>query len=210
MNNLKLPSTIITSLSLKDIDAFTIAFKQYHLTEADRQQLLSYILSNLYHKKYFSFFIKVFDIILYQKTNLNFSLDIDTYLAPSLLSLVASKADIQLFDYFVRQGAIINYVIKRTDRVGEEYCTCLDFLLEIYTDKFDSYDATPFDTEFEDIDLDEEGSIQISKSEYNILKWHSYCLYRVIYLDRLITHIKARGGKTYLQTSYLHRTMSEQ
>lgn len=204
MNNFKLPSTIITSLSLKDIDAFTIAFKQYHLTEADRQQLLAYILSNLYHKKYFSFFIKVFDIILYQKTNLNFSLDIDAYLAPSLLSLVASKADIQLFDYFVRQGAIINYVIKRTDRVGEDYCTCLDFLLEIYTDKFDSYDAAPFDTEFEDRDLDEEGSIQISKSEYNILKWHSYCLYKIIYLDRLITHIKARGGKTYLQTSYLH------
>ena len=192
MNNLKLPSTIITSLSLKDIDAFTIAFKQYHLTEADRQQLLAYILSNLYHKKYFSFFIKVFDIILYQKTNLNFSLDIDVYFAPSLLSLVASKADIQLFDYFVRQGAIINYVIKRTDRVGEEYCTCLDFLLEIYTDKFDSYDAAPFDTEFEDRDLDEEGSIQISKSEYNILKWHSYCLYKIIYLDRLITHIKTR------------------
>ena len=204
MNNFKLPSTIITSLSLKDIDAFTIAFKQYHLTEADRQQLLAYILSNLYHKKYFSFFIKVFDIILYQKTNLNFSLDIDTYLAPALLSLVASKADIQLFDYFVRQGAIINYVIKRTDRVGEEYCTCLDFLLEIYTDKFDSYDAAPFDTEFEDRGLDEEGSIQISKSEYNILKWHSYCLYKIIYLDRLITHIKARGGKTYLQTTYLH------
>ena len=204
MNNLKLPSTIITSLSLKDIDAFTIAFKQYHFTEADRQQLLAYILSNLYHKKYFSFFIKVFDIILYQKTNLNFSLDIDTYLAPSLLSLVASKADIQLFDYFVRQGAIINYVIKRTDRVGEEYCTCLDFLLEIYTDKFDSYDAAPFDTEFEDRDLDEEGSIQISKSEYNILKWHSYCLYKIIYLDRLITHIKTRGGKMHLQTSYLH------
>lgn len=204
MNNFKLPSTIITSLSLKDIDAFTIAFKQYHLTEADRQQLLAYILSNLYHKKYFSFFIKVFDIILYQKTNLNFSLDIDAYLAPSLLSLVASKADIQLFDYFVRQGAIINYVIKRTDRVGEDYCTCLDFLLEIYTDKFDSYDAAPFDTEFEDRDLDEEGSIQISKSEYNIMKWHSYCLYKIIYLDRLITHIKARGGKTYLQTSYLH------
>lgn len=204
MNNFKLPSTIITSLSLKDIDAFTIAFKQYHLTEADRQQLLAYILSNLYHKKYFSFFIKVFDIILYQKTNLNFSLDIDAYLAPSLLSLVASKAYIQLFDYFVRQGAIINYVIKRTDRVGEDYCTCLDFLLEIYTDKFDSYDAAPFDTEFEDRDLDEEGSIQISKSEYNILKWHSYCLYKIIYLDRLITHIKARGGKTYLQTSYLH------
>jgi len=209
MNNLKLPSTIIASLSLKDIDAFTIAFKQYHLTEADRQQLLAYILLNLYHKKYFSFFIKVFDIILYQKTNLNFLLDIDIYFAPSLLSLVASKADIQLFDYFVRQGAIINYVIKRTDRVGEEYCTCLDFLLEIYTDKFDSYDTTPFDTEFEDIDLDEEGSIQISKSEYNILKWHSYCLYRIIYLDRLITHIKATGGKTYLQTSYLHRTMNE-
>ena len=209
MNNLKLPSTIIASLSLKDIDAFTIAFKQYHLTEADRQQLLAYILSNLYHKKYFSFFIKVFDIILYQKTNLNFLLDIDIYFAPSLLSLVASKADIQLFDYFVRQGAIINYVIKRTDRVGEEYCTCLDFLLEIYTDKFDSYDAAPFDTEFEDRDLDEEGSIQISKSEYNILKWHSYCLYRIIYLDRLITHIKAIGGKTYSQANYLHRTMSE-
>lgn len=204
MNNLKLPSTIITSLSLKDIDAFTIAFKQYHFTEADRQQLLAYILSNLYHKKYFSFFIKVFDIILYQKTNLNFLLDIDIYFAPSLLSLVASKADIQLFDYFVRQGAIINYVIKRTDRVGEEYCTCLDFLLEIYTDKFDSYDAAPFDTEFEDRDLDEEGSIQISKSEYNILKWHSYCLYKIIYLDRLINHIKTRGGKTYLQTSYSH------
>ena len=205
MKTLKLPSTIIASLSLKDIDAFTIAFKQYHLTEADRQQLLAYILSNLYHKKHFSFFIKIFDIILYQKTNLNFLLDIDIYFAPSLLSFVASKADIQLFDYFVRQGATINYLIKRTDRVGEEYCTCLDFLLEIiYADKFDSYDAAPFDTEFEDRDLDEEGSIQISKSEYNILKWHSYCLYKIIYLDRLITHIKARGGKTYLQTSYLH------
>ena len=96
MNNLKLPSTIITSLSLKDMDAFTIAFKQYHLTEADRQQLLAYILSNLYHKKHFSFFIKVFDIILYQKTNLNFLLDIDIYFAPSLLSLVASKSEMAL------------------------------------------------------------------------------------------------------------------
>ena len=51
MNNLKLPSTIITSLSLKDIDAFTIAFKQYHLIEADRQQLLAYILSNFFIRK---------------------------------------------------------------------------------------------------------------------------------------------------------------
>jgi len=206
---------IIKSVETKDIIDFEKVWTDLRnsLTEMDKQNLLTEIIDYHYSDKDFGFYVKVFDKITDSKVSLDFNID---HWAPTFLSLVVMKTSRQLFDYFLRKGASVNFVgdsyafetaetIKQeTEELGiERYSTCLDFAeLKLADDLTVHYNYSVPDiidskTSWQDIDDKEE--ITIKKQDYFYLVEQSQYLHDLIHTDRLVDHIKSLGGKTYKQ-----------
>ncbi len=180
----------------RNFTEFVSHWEQINTTEAERQEFITEIIEWLYERKDFGFFVKICDVILSKKTNLDFIIE---HYAPFFLALVAYKADKQLFDYFLRKGAKLNFIAETED----ETLTCLDFLQEHYFDRFLLYNFAPPQTNFRDMDWVEgeelKGDIIISKEEYYYLVEQALYLQEIVFTDRLLDHMKSLGAKTYKQ-----------
>lgn len=198
-------------LETKNYESFNDSWLEYfHLFSAeDRQDLLVRIIDELYFKDNYRHLRGIINTIIHPKLNLNFDLDHD---APTLLSLVILRAPSkEIFDYFVRRGAAINYVgdrfahytqdeiQKEINSEEERYQTCLDYANE-YNRELHSiyYNFVPAkESELEQISILEAKNITISKSDYENLLEQSNYLSKLISVDSLVDHIKALGGKTF-------------
>jgi hypothetical protein len=206
---------IIKSIETKDILAFEKTWNNLknNMRETEKQDLLVEIIQNHYRERDFGYFIKVLDKIVDSKVSLDFNID---HWAPTFLSLTITKSSLQLFNYFIRKGAKINFIGDRyafssadivkyeTEELGNiRYSTCLDFAeLKLSDDFTVHYNyAVPETNEhfksWQDFDLKEE--ITISKRNYFYLIEQSQYLHDLIHTQRLINHIKSLGGKTYDQ-----------
>lgn len=196
------------AIEAKDLSQFEKVWlaQRNNLTEVDKQTLLRVIVSDYYSDKQFVFFVKVFDAIIDSKVSLDFNID---HWAPTFLSLVVTKASRQLFDYFLRKGANINfigdtYTYDAADTPNEErYATCLDFAELKLADSltvdynYSVPDTKEYNTSWQDIHDKEE--ITINKRDYYYLIEQSQYLHDLIHTDRLVDHIKSLGGKRYVQ-----------
>ena len=206
---------IIKAIETKDFSDFEKVWIDLRnsLTEMDKQKVLTEIIDYHYSDNNFSFYVKVFDKIVDSKVSLDFNID---HWAPTFLSLVVMKASRQLFDYFLRKGANINFIgdsyafetaetIKQeTEELGiARYSTCLDFAeLKLADDLTVHYnysvpDTKEYFTSWQDFDDKEE--ITITKRDYYYLVEQSQYLHDLIHTDKLVDHIKSLGGKTYKQ-----------
>ncbi len=206
---------LIRSIEAKNFSDFEKVWTDLcnNLSETNKQNILTEIIDYYYSDKDFSFYVKVFDKIIDSKVSLDFNID---HWAPTFLSLVVMKASRQLFDYFLRKGANINFIgdsyafepeeiIKHeTEEIDiERYATCLDFAeFKLADDLTVHYNYSVPDTtdqikSWQHIDDEEE--ITIKKQDYYYLVEQSQYLHNLIHTDRLVDHIKSLGGKTYKQ-----------
>ena len=182
------------------------------LTEKERQELLVDIFDFHYDRRQFSKFKKAFNLIIGSKLNLNFNID---HWAPTFLSLVILRAPSkELFDYFIKKGANINfigdcYAFETEETINHEtkeleierYSTCLDFAQLKLDDMLVidyNYDVPEkiIDGNWREL-TEDDGEITISKNEYLYLYEQSEYLFDLINTDKLLVHIKNSGGKTY-------------
>ena len=181
-------------------------------TEEERQNLLVEIIDWHYHQDKFSEYKKAFDIIIGTKLNLNFN--IKDHWATTLLFLVILRAPHKdIFDYFVRRGAEINFIgdsyafdddetIKRDVEIYlcERYETCLDFINIKLSDLFQvdyNYIVPKKRAKGHWTECKEGDTITIEKSEYLYLHEQAEFLHDLIFTDKLRDHILDCGGKTY-------------
>ena len=114
--------------------------KRKFLPESYKQQLLVKIIEGCYNDKYYKGYKYIFNVFIYDNVSFNFSVD---DWVPNFLSLIIDKAPYKnLFHYFIRKGADINYVgdlfandedtyeeLKKTHNCPIlRYETCLDFV----------------------------------------------------------------------------------
>lgn len=204
---------MIQHIESKDFENFKskwITLKE-KLNEKEKQEILVEILIYHYEDREFSFFKKVFDLLLTSKINLNFSIE---HWAPTILSQAIDKASTQLFEYFLKKGATLNYVsdtylfetietIKtETEEFGfQRYMTCLDFAERKFAEmiSIDYHYAVPKPKDkIENIDnIQEDEFLTVRKKEYYYLIEQSQYLHDLVHTDRLITTIKNQGGKLY-------------
>jgi hypothetical protein len=206
---------IFPALADKNFTAFDDQWQHLKasIKESEKQALLTEILENFYFEKYFSFFIKVFDKIIESKVSLNFNID---HWAPSFISLVAQKGSIQLFDYFLRRGADINFIADTyafdeediNDSISfslgsERYATCLDSIQLKYSDDLTVHYNFPVPEESEKTipwyEIDENEEINIKSRYYFCLVEQAQYLRDLIHTNRMIGHIKELGGRNYSQ-----------
>lgn len=189
---------LIQSIQNKDITTFKLEFSKQVLCQEDKQLLLIMIFDEYYDFKNYSFFKKVFDIIIESKINLNFK--IENHWVDSLLSLIVLNAPhIQLLDYFIDKGAKLNYAPKPSDKY-DEIQTCLDYA------EMKFYDAVS-ENEFEfssdinpNLDLiHQEEMVCINKSDYLGLIERAKKLNDIYETYKLINHIIAIGGKRFAE-----------
>lgn len=204
---------ILQTIQNKDFTSFTLVWNEHKqsMSEHDKQHLLTEIVGYYYSDADFSFFVSVFNTILKSKVSLNFCID---HWAPSFLSLVVNNASIQLFDYFIKKGADINFIAdeyafeseetiqRETGEIGNaRYSTCLDFaeltLADLLTIDYNYY--VPKTTEQLQTwqEVDDAEQITISKRGHLYLLEQSHYLHDLIHTHRLVNHIKSLGGKTY-------------
>ena len=181
------------------------------LSGTDKQKLLTTILDEYYSHSRFSQFKRVFDLIIDSKVNLNFNID---HWAPTFLSLVVLKSpSFELFEYFVRKGASINFIgdtmaFETEEAIEDEeeyllygrYLTCLDFA-EIKLNDLLTTDYNFGPPKYGLIDdlrrIDDDVEITIPKWEYLYLLEQSQYLFDLVKTDKLTDHLKSIGGKTY-------------
>lgn len=201
-------------LETKRFDEFfaTLPELVHDLTEQERQELLVEIIDFYYDRKQFSRFKNVFDLIIGSKLNLNFNIE---HWAPTFLSLVVLRAPYkELFDYFVKKGANINFIgdsyafedaesleYELKHSLFERYQTCLDFAQLKLDDMLlidYNYDVPDKKVDGDRSSLAEDaGDMTISIREYLYLYEQSEYLFNLIFTDRLVDHIKNSGGKTF-------------
>lgn len=178
-------------------------------TQEQRQKLLLEIVEWHYHKANHKFLEKVFDEILKINTNLDFSIE---HWAPTFLSLLVFHNNKMLLQYFIRNGANINFIGDSCYNLTEteidanrefyepRHETCLDFAYEKYYNMLGhEYDFYP---SYEPIEnrRDEENvleKIEITKGEYFDLIEQALYLQELIQMDRIVDYIKSIGGKAY-------------
>lgn len=205
---------LIEHIEQKDYEKFLLNWNKLKsdLSEIDKQHLLVEILANYYNRDYFSFYKKVFDEIIGSKLNLNFTTD---HWAPTFLSLaVLVSPTLELFDYFVRKGAFINFIgdcysfedeetIKQEVEVMEleRYSTCLDFinlkLADLFVVDYNFAPPSPENLEKSFSQKEKNKKITIGTDEYHDLLEQSEYLWDLINTDNLKDHIINSGGKTY-------------
>lgn len=204
---------IINSINSNDISAFEKVWNvmKIDICEKDKQELLTQILDIYYSEKKFNFFIKVFDKIIDSKVSLDFNIE---HWAPTFLSLAVHKSSQQLFDYFLRKGANVNFIsdsyayeteeIIKSETIAfenERYSTCLDFaelkLADMLTVDYNYsvLDADEAINHWSDMDSKEE--ITIRKRDFYYLVEQSQYLKDLIHSVRLVDYIKSIGGKKY-------------
>lgn len=186
---------LIHSIQKKDFTSFKVEFSKQVLSQVEKQLLLIVIFDEYYDFKNYSFFKKVFDIIIESKINLNFK--IENHWGDNLLSLVVLRAPhIQLFDYFIDKGAKLNYVSKASDRY-EQSQTCLDFAEMKFYDDVSDNEYEFFSDINPNFDTIHEGKVCIDKSDYLGLLERSVKLKDIYDTYKLINHIIAIGGKRF-------------
>lgn len=201
-------------LELKQYDEFFSSLPKVisEMTEKERQELLVDIIDYHYNRKQFSKFKKAFDLIIDAKLNLNFNID---HWAPTFLSLVVLREpSFQLFEYFLKKGADLNFIgdtlafeegesfeFEKKHLLWGRFQTCVDFtqikLNDLLTVDY-NYDVPDkkIDADWRDVS-DEDGNITISKREYLYLHNQSEYLFDLINTDKLFEFMKSIGGKTY-------------
>ena len=127
--------------------------------------------------------------------------------------MVILKSSLQLFEYFVRKGANINfigdqYAYETEDSINQEtlewgltrYYTCLDFaLLKLEDDFLIHYNfKVPSKEDIVHQELKED-RVVIEKEALNDLLEQAQYLKNLIFTDKIITFIKLNGGKTYVE-----------
>lgn len=203
---------LIELLELKQYDDFFSGLPKVilEMTEKERQELLVDIIDFHYDRNLFSKFKKAFDLIIGAKLNLNFNID---HWASTFLSLVVLRApSFQLFEYFLKKGADINFIgdtlffeegesleFEKKHLLYGQFQTCVDFtqikLNDLLTTDY-NFDVPGKRSEGDWRDTTHE-NITISKSEYLYLYEQSEFLFDIINTDRLFDHMKRIGGKTY-------------
>lgn len=213
MNTLSLFETALES---GEIESFKQAWEthQSELSERQIQELLYSIVQDYYSEKRFNYFKKIFDRIRTRHVSLNFQMDEG---APTLLCIVANHGSQQLLDYFLREGADINYIgdhyafelpeaISKAQPIEDydRYETVLDYVERKLYDliRLEYHYKVP--EKQEDIslfDIDRKETITISKFEYYYLIEQAEYLQLVIRLDKLVDYIKSMGGKSSAECS---------
>ncbi len=185
------------------------------MPEKQRQELLVDIVDCYYNHNRFSEFKNAFDLIIGDKLNLDFNIE---HWAPSFLSLVVLRWPIiELFDYFTKKGANINFISdtlafeSAEDLEFEEkqllfgrYQTALDFAQIKLDDKLscDYYYGLPQSEPEQPCDnVNNNEIVTISKAEYMELQEQSWYLKDLVHTSRLIDYIKSLGGKTFEELS---------
>jgi hypothetical protein len=208
--NLKIDK-LLRTIKSKDLENFFVEWTilKNQLTENEKQDLLVNAL-DYYEDDEFPFFKNILDKIFESKVSLNFSIK---YWTPTFLSVAINHTSRQLFDYFLRNGAKLNFIgdkykgesddtIKHeVEDDNQRYYTCLDFaqlkLDDMLTCDYDiNKDAWNMVKNF-DPNEEADGNITIRKIEYLQLLEQSEYLHDLIKLDRLVDHIKSLGGKEY-------------
>lgn len=187
---------LLNSLNKNDFDSFKIEFLKEKLSNNEKQELLVEIFENHYDHKYFSFYKMVFDLIIEGRLNLNFEI-VNNY-ATHFLSLVTHKAPhIELFEYFIYNGAKINFFNKTNELEDSE--TCLDFIgtivEEAIIDDLEGY----YCQVKSDYSTIHNNKVCIDKEDYEQLISQSAHLFNLRKTTILRNHIIAVGGKKYCE-----------
>ena len=205
---------LIKHIESKNLELFILEWNESKtkLTEKDKQDLLTEILSDNYDRNYFSFYKKVFDIIINSQVDLNFNIN---HWAPTFLSLVVLVSPTkQLFEYFLKKGADINFIgdcyafedektiKKETEELNiKRYSTCLDFgrlkIADLFTVNYNFSPPNLEELKMSYRDLNPKKKIEISETEYHYLLEQSEYLWNLVNTDNLLDYIKNSGGKTY-------------
>jgi hypothetical protein len=208
MNTLSLFETALES---GELESFKQVWEthQSDLSERQIQELLFGIVQDYYSDKRFSYFKKIFDRIRTRRVSLNFQMDEG---APTLLCIVIHHGSQQLLDYFLREGADINYIgdhyaFESPEKLAkaqpiedfDRYETVLDYTERKLYDLFRLEYHYKVPEKKEDIslfDIDRKETITISKFEYYYLIEQAEYLQLLIRLDKLVDYIKGIGGKS--------------
>ena len=185
------------------------------ISEKQRQELLVDIMDYYYDHNHFSEFQNAFDLIIGDKLNPNFNID---HWAPSFLSLVVLRWPvIELFDYFIKKGANVNFISdtlafeKAEDLEFEEkhllfgqYQTVLDFAQIKLDDKLScdyNYGLPESEPEQSCNEVNNNETVTINKAEYLELQEQSWYLKDLVHTSNLIDYLKTIGGKTFEELS---------
>ena len=197
-----------------DITAFTEEWERQEANydESMKQEFIREIIAFHYDDKEFPFFQSVLDKIIGDGLNLNCHIE---HWAPTFLCLSVHVVSRNLFDYMLSKGADINFVgdpyafeddeylrneLKLEDR---RFTTCLDFGLLKQSEMmsadyhYQRPDWTGIEAPWAEIDPAEE--ITVSKRYYAYILEQSQYLFELIHLEKLIEHIRMKGGKSYAQ-----------
>lgn len=188
------------------------------LTEEERKTLLVDIIDYHYTYKYHKEFVDSFDLLIDTNTKLNLNFNIDHW-APTFLCLVILRAPfVDLFDYFIKKGADINFVgdvlafenevnyeFEKKFLLFGQFQTCLDFIDNILGDLFmvDYFHEVPgkrIEEDWREV-TEDEGDITIPKKEYLNLYEQAEYLYALISTEKLKRHIIFSGGKIFDEIS---------
>lgn len=185
--------TFVKSIKDNNFDKFKNEFLKQKLSVIDKQKLLIVILENLTKNNQYSFYKKIFDLVIDSKINLNF-ISNDFYSKPFLFIAVNFFPQIQLFEYFIDKGAKINFFHIKFDEAE----TCLDFIQKYIEDTLvdDLADGYYYKVA-KDYSKISNDNICVGKEDYVQLILQSELLYNLRDLTILKNHIIATGGKTY-------------
>lgn len=187
---------LIHFIKIVDYENFKKDFLSQNLSEIEKQKLLVIIIDEYYDHKKFTFFKVVLDCIIDRRLNLNFF--IENHYARNLLSLTISRAPyVELFDYFLANGAKINYYQIPKDNIDEfdELETCLDFANNHISDMI--YNLETYSEYKGNYNNVSEDKVCIDKFEYEDLLQQSKHLHDLKRTSELRDFIIASGGKEY-------------
>lgn len=182
--------------------------KRPFLTESDKQRLLVKIIEGCYNDKDYKVYKHIFYPFIYDNVSFNFS--VDDYV-PNFLSLLIDKAPYKnLFHFFIRKGADINYVgdLYENDEYTYEklqesyevpisrFETCLDFVQK-KLDYLMSEDCVYGEGETSNVVKDENDRIISATFTFKDVSEQDEYHSDLIKTIRLKDFIISLGGKTY-------------
>ena len=182
--------------------------KRPFLSESDKQRLLVKIIEGCYNDKDYKVYKHIFYPFIFDNVSFNFSVD---DWVPNFLSLLIDKAPYKnLFHFFIRKGADINYVgdlfandedtyeeLKKThDCPVLRYETCLDFVQK-KLDYLMSDDCVYGEGETSNVVKDENDKIISYTITFKDVSEQDEYHSDLIKTIRLKDFIISLGGKTY-------------
>ena len=182
-----------------DYENFKKDFFSQNLSEIEKQKILVLIIDESYEHNKFAFYKVVLDCIIDRRLNLNFYIENSD--AKSLLELVILRAPyVELFDYFITNGAKINFYQIPKNKVNnyaefDEIETCLDFANKHISDM--SYDLETYSEYKEDYSTVTQKKVSIDRLVYKDLLEQSKHLHDLKRTSELKDFILASGGKKY-------------